>query len=118
MKRKRFRELDYAQVTNESDTVDHKMSTLAISSLLEKKEGTEEVPEVKTCCPTSLLKWLKKRKIESPYKRSDKRNCMIKIPEIKDETAASKSSNRKWNDLDKDLRKNRKHLKDFPRVRT
>ena len=104
---------DYSLASdNNQDTFEQKVSTLAISSLLEKKKGTEEV--LKTCCPASLLEWLIKNNIDSPYKESDMNGCSVKVPELKDAKSASKLA--KWDDLDNLLKGDSDDFKRFPKV--
>ena len=92
--------------TASQEEVNHKISTLALSSLLEKRKDEEQV--LKTCCPTSLITWLKNKKIDSPFKNSDRKNCVVKIPDLRRGT--------QWDLLDQKLSENKEKLSVFPKV--
>ena len=83
-----------------------KLCTLTLCSLLEKKRDEEQL--VKICCPTSLITWLKKKKIDSPSKDSDRSNCAVKIPDLR--------RRNQWNKMDKELKRYIGKLSKFPKV--
>ena len=99
---------DYSLATTAAsqEEVNHKISTLALSSLLEKRKDEEQV--LKTCCPSSLITWLKNKKIDSPFKNSDRKNCVVKIPDLK--------RGNQWDLLDQKLSENKEKLSVFPKV--
>ena len=98
---------DYSlAATPSEEEVNHKISTLALSSLLEKKKDEEQV--LKTCCPSSLITWLKNKKIDSPFKQSDRKNCVVRIPDLR--------RGNEWDQMDKKLNGDKEKLSTFPKV--